>query len=85
MLTEFLLFFFFKFRFQQRRAAKTQVQPEEAQTEPKAPDAVYHATVVEPREKIPRKTVPEHRGTGRVFQFVTSNRDAGDYFFGFRI
>lgn len=55
------------------------MQSEETQAQQKAPDAVHHAAVVEPGEKIPRKTVPKHRGTGRVFQFATSHRDTGNY------
>jgi len=54
------------------------VQPAEAQAKQEAPDAVHHATVVEPGEKVPGKTVPEHRRTGRVFQFATPDRNAGN-------
>jgi len=54
------------------------VQPAKAQAEQEAPDAVHHATVVEPGEKVPGKTVPEHRRTGRVFQFSTPDRNTGN-------
>lgn len=73
-----LLIFVFRFyRFQQRRTAQTQVQPAKAQAKQEAQDAVHHATVVEPGEKVPGKTVPEHRRTGRVFQFSAPDRNAG--------
>lgn len=65
------------YRFQQRRTAETQVQPEETQAKQKTPDAVHHATVAEPGEKIPGKTVFEHRRTGRVLQFASLDRDTG--------
>lgn len=67
----------FSFRFQQRRTAQTQVQPAEAQAQQETPNAVHYATVVEPGEKVPGKAVPEHRRTGRVFQFATSDRNTG--------
>lgn len=54
------------------------MQPAEAQAEQEAPDAVHHPTVIEPGEKVPGKTVPEHRRTGRVFQFATPDRNTGN-------
>lgn len=53
------------------------MQPEEAQAQPEAPDTVYHATAAEPGKKVPGKTVPEHRGTGRVLEFASLDRDTG--------
>lgn len=53
------------------------MQPEEAQAQPEAPDAVYHATAAEPGEKVSGKTVPEHRGTRRVLEFASPDRNTG--------
>jgi len=54
------------------------VQPEKAQTQPETPYAVHYTTAVELGEEVSGKTVSEHRGEGRVFQFAPSYRDTGE-------
>lgn len=62
----------------QRGPAQNQVQPEEAQAEQEAEDAVHDATAPGAGEEVPGQAVLEHRRKGRVLQFVTTDRDAGE-------
>lgn len=46
------------------------MQPEEAQTEQEAEDALYNTTAFGAGEEVQGQAVPKHSGKGRIFQFA---------------
>ncbi|KAG8230665.1 hypothetical protein J437_LFUL011303 [Ladona fulva] len=60
-----------------KRSAKDKVQPEEAQAQPKAPNAVHHSAAAITREEVPGEAISVHSGKGRVLLIATPHRDPG--------
>ena len=58
-------------------AGSTALSTAQAQAQPQAAHAVHHATADGPREEVPRKAVPLHRRTGRIFSVPFPHRNSG--------
>ena len=61
----------------QAPAGPSALHPEEAQTQPQAPDALHHAAAQRAGEEVPGEAVLEHRRARRVLRPAQAHRDPG--------
>ncbi len=52
--------------------------PAQAQAQPQAKDAIYHAAALGPGEEVPPEAVPQHCGEGRVLCLAEADGDTGE-------